>query len=290
MSDAPPALMPIAADATPVRIRVLGCSGAIGAGHRTTSFLLDEHVLLDCGTGVGDLTVEAMVQIDDVVLTHSHLDHVLLLPLLVELVLSTRLAPGGRGAIRVHGLPETLEALRTHLFNGTIWPDFLRIPSVDQPILTLHPCAVGDVLTVGTGAQARRLWLLPAAHPVPACGIAVDSGEGWWVFTGDSGANPDCWALLASQRLAHVVVDVSFPDELADLAERSGHLTPQTLAQALQSLPGAVPVHVSHLKPGDDERVMEQVRAIRTPHRLTRLLPNHRFELAATSAVAPADR
>jgi ribonuclease BN (tRNA processing enzyme) len=282
--------MPTNADTAPVRIRVLGCSGAIGAGHRTTSFLLDEHVLLDCGTGVGDLTLEAMAQIDDVVLTHSHLDHILLLPLLAELVLSARLAPGGRGAVRVHGLPETLEVLRTHVFNGTIWPDFLRIPSPTHPILTFHPCAVGDVLTVGTGAQARRLWLLPAAHPVPACGIAIDTGEGWWVFTGDSGANPACWNLLASQRIAHIVADVSFPDEQAALAERAGHLIPRTLADALGQLPGAVPVHVSHLKPGDDERVMAQVLAITTPHRLARLTPGYLFELAATGAVAPVGR
>lgn len=278
------------ADAAPVRIRVLGCSGSIGAGHRTTSFLLDEHVLLDCGTGVGDLTLEAMAQIDDVVLTHSHLDHVLLLPLLADRVLDARLAPGGRGAIRVHGLAATLEALRTHLFNGTMWPDFLRIPSAAHPILTLHSWVVGDVLTLGTGAAARRLWLLPAVHPVPACGLAVESGDGWWVFTGDSGANPACWDLLAGQRIAHLIADVSFSDEQAALAERSGHLIPRTLAEALRRLPGAVPVHVSHLKPGDDERVMAQVLAIETPHQLTRLAPGHRFELAATGADAPVDR
>lgn len=274
----------------PVRIRVLGCSGAIAAGCRTTAFLLDDRVLFDCGTGVGELSVEEMTRIDDVVLTHAHLDHVQSLPLLADVVLPTRMAPQGRGAIRVHGLPATLEALRTHVFNGVLWPDFLCIPSAAQPILTFHPFAVGDVLTLGEGANARRLWVLPAVHPVPACGLAVDTADGWWVFTGDSGPNPACWALLESEPLAQVVADVSFTDDLAALAERSGHLIPSTLADVLRRLPGRVPVYVTHLKPGDDALVMAQVLAIDTPHPVARLAPGQHFEMAARVGAARASR
>ena len=273
--------MPIDFDVAPVRIRVLGCSGAIASGQRTTAFLLDDRVLLDCGTGVGELTVEEMAQIDDVVLTHAHLDHVLLLPMLAEVACDTRMIPGGRGPVRVHALPETLQALRSHLFNGVIWPDFLRIPSVDQPTLTLHPFAVGDTLRLGTGPSTRRLVLLPAAHPVPACGIAVDTADGWWVFTGDSGAHEACWSTLASMPIAHLLADVSFPNEQAALAERAGHLIPETLARLLQQLPGLIPVHVSHLKATDADRVIEQVLSIDTPHRVSRLTREHVFEMAA---------
>ena len=275
--------MPPESGPPPVQIRVLGCSGAIAAGCHTTALLLDDRVLFDCGTGVGELSVEEMTRIDDVVFTHAHLDHVLSLPLLADVVLPTRMAPRGRGAIRVHGLPATLDALRTHVFNGVLWPDFLCIPSAAQPILTFHPFAVGDVVTLGEGANARRLWVLPAVHPVPACGLAVDTADGWWVFTGDSGPNPACWSLLQSEPLAHVVADVSFTDDQAALAERSGHLIPSTLADALRHLPGRVPVYVTHLKPGDDALVMAQVLAIDTPHHLERLAPGHIFKMAASA-------
>ena len=60
-----------------MQIRVLGCSGSIAAGSRTTSFLLDDDVLIDAGTGVGDLTLDEMARIDHIFVTHSHLDHVL---------------------------------------------------------------------------------------------------------------------------------------------------------------------------------------------------------------------
>ena len=275
--------MTTASGRPPVRIRVLGCSGTIGDGHRTTAFLLDGHSLFDCGTGVGELSLEAMTQIDDVVLTHVHLDHVQSLPLLADAVLAARMAPQGRGPIRVHGLPATLDALRAHVFNGVLWPDFLRIPSAARPILTFHPFAVGDVLTLGEGADTRRLWVLPAVHPVPACGLAVDTADGWWVFTGDSGPNPGFWAQLHTERLAHVVADVSFPDEMAALAEHSGHLTPDMVAQVLRQLPEQTPVYVTHLKPGHDEQVMVELGAIDTPHPLARLAPGHVFTMTATS-------
>src|SRR5258705_5612630 len=59
-----------------MRLRVLGCSGGIGGRHlRTTSFLVDSDILIDAGTGVGDLTLAELSQIDHIFVTHSHLDH-----------------------------------------------------------------------------------------------------------------------------------------------------------------------------------------------------------------------
>ena len=67
-----------------MRIRVLGCSGGIGAGSRTTALLVDDDVLIDAGTGIGDLALEDMDSIRHVFLTHSHLDHVAGLPMLAD--------------------------------------------------------------------------------------------------------------------------------------------------------------------------------------------------------------
>lgn len=67
-----------------MQVRVLGCSGAIARDARTTSFLLDDRILIDAGTGVGDLTLEEMLRIEHVFLTHSHLDHIAALPLMID--------------------------------------------------------------------------------------------------------------------------------------------------------------------------------------------------------------
>ena len=137
--------VPAAFDIHFMIIRVLGCSGAIAAGSKTTSFLLDDDVLIDAGTGVGDLTLDELVRIDHILLSHSHLDHVLSVGLLADSVMRRR-AQQGRGPIIVHALPATIEALRQHIFNGVIWPDFTRLPSTEHPVLQFATFAIGQVL------------------------------------------------------------------------------------------------------------------------------------------------
>ena len=112
-----------------MELRVLGCSGGVGAGLRTTTLLLNEHILFDAGTGVGDLSLEEMAGIKHIFLTHSHLDHIADIPLLVDSVFDRINQP-----IVVHGLHETIEALRRHIFNNVIWPDFTKLPTAENPV------------------------------------------------------------------------------------------------------------------------------------------------------------
>ena len=142
-----------------MKIRVLGCSGAIAAGCKTTAFLLDDDVLIDAGSGVGDLALDELFRIEHILLSHSHLDHILSVPLLADSVIrhreELRLPP-----IQVHALPQTIEALRKDIFNGVIWPDFSRLPSAEEPVLRFVPFAQGDVLELG----GRRVEVLTAKH------------------------------------------------------------------------------------------------------------------------------
>lgn len=251
-----------------MNIRVLGCSGAIAAGYKTTAFLLDDDVLIDAGTGVGDLPLEALARIDHILVTHSHLDHVLAIPLLADSVLRLR-AQAKAPPIRIHALPETLEALRRHLFNGVIWPDFTRLPHPDHPVLSLHPFAVGERLSLGR----HQIEVLSAEHTVPAVGFAVDGGAaGHWVFTGDTGPNPALWQRLAQLRVAHLVIETAFSDEECELARISHHLCPADLGRELAQLAGHVEVHITHIKPGEIDAVMSEIGALGGQHRIGALV------------------
>ena len=145
-----------------MKVRVLGCSGAIAKDCRTTSFLIGDSILLDAGTGVGDLTLEEMAKIDHVLLTHSHLDHIAALPLLLDAVSSIR-----KQSVQVYALAETIEALQTHIFNNLIWPDFSTLPSKALPFLQYQSFVVGAVLNV----EGIEIEVLPAHHTVPAVGF-----------------------------------------------------------------------------------------------------------------------
>jgi len=261
-----------------MKISVLGCSGAIAAGYKTTAFLLDDDVLIDAGTGVGDLPLAELARIDHILISHSHLDHILAIPLLADAVLRIR-AEQRRPPVQVHALPQTLEALRQHIFNGVIWPDFTRLPSAAEPVLSLHPFHTGDRLVLG----AREVEVLPASHTVPAVGFAVDNGaqggHAHWVFTGDTGPNPALWKRLAEIKVGHLVIETAFSNEEDQVAKASKHLCPYMLAEELKQMRGSIDVHITHIKPGEEAAVMRQIGALLSPHRIHALGAGQVIEL-----------
>ena len=168
-----------------MRLKVLGCSGGIGGRHmRTTSFLVDGDVLLDAGTGVGDLSLAELSLVDHIFVTHSHLDHVSSIAFIADTVGGMRAKP-----ILVHATPETIAILKRHIFNWEIWPDFTQIPSPEAPFMRYEEITLGRTVTLA----GRAITPLPAIHTVPAVGYLLDSGSGSLVFTGDTGPNDALW-------------------------------------------------------------------------------------------------
>jgi ribonuclease BN (tRNA processing enzyme) len=252
-----------------MQIRVLGCSGSIAAGSRTTAFLLDDDVLIDAGTGVGDLTLDELARIDHIFVSHSHLDHVLSIGLLADSVTRRRMA-AARPPVRVYALAETIAALRAHIFNGVIWPDFSRLPSVERPVLEFVAITVGQRLTLAH----RHIEVLPAAHTVPAVGYAVSGDDGRaWVYTGDTGPNPALWARLATLEVGMLVIETAFRDDEHELAKVSQHLCPSRLRAELTGLREPVDVYITHIKPGEVHPVMSEITAHRSDHRIRALVP-----------------
>jgi ribonuclease BN (tRNA processing enzyme) len=258
-----------------MQIRVLGCSGSIAAGSRTTSFLLDEDVLIDAGTGVGDLTLDELTRIDHILVTHSHLDHVLSIGLLADSVTRRRRA-AARPPILVHALAATIAALRLHVFNGVIWPDFTRLPDPATPVLQFHAVEVGQLLALG----GRQVEVLPATHTVPAVGYAVLAPQGAWVFTGDTGPNPDLWQRLRTLPVAALVIETAFRDDEHALASLSQHLCPAQLRLELAQLAAPARVYITHIKPGEVDAVMSEIGVQATRHRILALATGQVMSLA----------
>ncbi len=236
-----------------MKVRVLGCSGAIAKDCRTTSFLIDGEVLIDAGTGVGDLTLDEMRGIDDVLLTHSHLDHVAALPLMVDAVAAQRKSP-----LRIHALAGTIEALKAHVFNDVIWPDFTRIPSIDAPFISFHPIRIGQTLQL----RRKLVEVLPAVHTVPAAGFAVTAGNGCWIFSGDTERNAAFWNRINQLNVAMLVIETAFSNREKDLARRSLHLSPASLAEELDNIPKdkRYPIYITHTKPAETELIMAEIQ------------------------------
>ncbi len=258
-----------------MQIRVLGCSGSIAAGDRTTSFLVDGTVLVDAGTGVGDLTLDELARIDHILVTHSHLDHVLSIGLLADSVTRRRVA-AKRPPILVHALASTIAALRMHVLNGVIWPDFTRLPDAENPVLAFNAVEVGQVIDIA----GHRIEVLPAAHTVPAVGYAVLGSRGAWVFTGDTGPNPALWQRLATMTVAALVIETAFGDDESALATISQHLCPAQLERELAQLATPADVYITHIKPGEVDAVMSEIGAQGSRHRISALVTGQVLNIA----------
>jgi len=235
-----------------MRIRVLGCSGGIGAGARTTAMLVDDDVLIDAGTGVGDLDLEDIDTIRHVFLTHAHLDHVAGLPMLVDQVFDENFAT----PLTVYARAETISALQDHLFNGVIWPDFAELPSAENPMLRYHVCSPGDTISI----DHRNFHAVDVDHSVPSLGFTVQNSGGAFAVSGDTKTNETLWPVLnACDDLRVLVIEVSFPDEMEDLAQQAGHYTPRSLIEDLRRLRHDPEIWLTGMKPGEEQRIFRQV-------------------------------
>jgi ribonuclease BN (tRNA processing enzyme) len=237
-----------------MRLRVLGCSGGIGGpAMRTTSFLVDDDILLDAGSGVGDLSLDELARVDHVFVTHSHLDHVTSIPFLVDTVGGMRAKP-----ITVYATAATIEILRKHVFNWSIWPDFTEIPSAAAPWLRYEPIEVGRTVRLGT----RSFTALPAVHTVPAVGYHLDSGAASLIFTGDTGPNDALWPIVNRiPNLKILIIETAFSNKERPLAEVSRHLCPSMLAAELAKLERRAEIWITHLKPGESDLIMREIAA-----------------------------
>ncbi|MFZ9053317.1 MAG: MBL fold metallo-hydrolase [Woeseiaceae bacterium] len=235
-----------------MRIRILGCSGGIGAGSRTSAMLIDDDVLIDAGTGIGDLALEDLDSIRHVFLTHAHLDHVAGLPMLVDRVFDENFDE----PLTVYAREETLRAVQEHLFNGIIWPDFSELPTADNPMLRYHPCRPGDTINI----QHRDFYAVDVLHSVPSLGYTVQNSGGAFAVSGDTKANETLWPVLnACEDLRLLVIEVSFPDEMEELATEAGHYCPRTLTRDLRRLRHSPEIWLTGMKPGKEEAILEQV-------------------------------
>ncbi len=238
-----------------MRVKILGCSGGIGQGLRTTSILVDRDILIDAGTGVGDLSLDDLSGIRHVFITHSHLDHIVSLPMLVDNIFEQLVDE----PLKVYANAQTIAALHEHIFNDVIWPDFTILPTADSPVLEFVEIQPGDIVDIGN----RSLRAIDVQHAVPTLGYCVANGEKVFAFSGDTTTNRTLWPVLNDyDRLDVLVIEVSFPDRLAELARESGHYTPSTFAADLELLDHKPAIWVTAMKPGEEDAIFAEVQEV----------------------------
>jgi len=215
--------------------------------------LLDHDILIDAGTGLSTLDMASLAKIDHVFISHNHLDHVTGLALLLDAVLGKRAGP-----VTVHASEKVIATLKQHMFNWQLWPDFAQIPDAANPVLRWAPMQPGVPLDL----DGRSITAYQVNHTVDAVGYWVHNKLNGFLFTGDLASTPELWSHFTNEpKLDKVIVDCSFPNAELELANLSKHFCPQTLIKDIEGMAKTVEFLVYHLKPGQEEQIMEELQA-----------------------------
>jgi ribonuclease BN (tRNA processing enzyme) len=225
-----------------MRIRVLGSSGAELPGHRPPSFLLDGKILFDAGSLTNILPAKDLLKIEHIFITHTHLDHIMGIPFLADhLMFSEK-----RHKVSIIGIPAVIGAIRRNLLDGSIWPDFTVIPDTHQAILELKELEPGQSIKIGV----YTITPYKVNHPVPASGYLVeDERQRRFFYTGDTGPCGATWEEIGGKQIHCLIIDVSFPSHMEEIAIKTGHLTPRLLKEELLKMKlGPKKVYAIHIK------------------------------------------
>jgi len=247
-----------------MEIRVLGCHGSQIAGYGLTGFLIDAKTLLDAGAVTSVLTLEEQAGIENILLTHAHLDHIRELASLADNIgYFNRERP-----LTVVATPLVIETLRKHIFNDIIWPDFTVIPSAEKPVMRYLAIQPGGKLQIG-GLNATAI---PVNHKVETVAYVVETGDDCGkvaaVFVGDTGPTEEIWRVAGRRDgIRAIFVETSLPEEMRDVAELSGHLTPAGLAGELVKLgPFRHGIYLYHMKVQYREEIRREIDRLGIPN------------------------
>ena len=236
-----------------MQLTVLGPHGGELPGCRSTCFLVDGVLALDAGALTSTLALDELVKIDDVLLTHSHFDHIKDLPLLADVLVGRRDKP-----VTIWANTECIETLRENLFNNVLWPDFTRIPTKKTPVYRLKAFKSGASFKIGK----YQVKSVSVTHPVESCGFVINDGHSSLAMSGDTGPTEKLWKLLNRiDDLKVLLLETSFPNALQALADISGHFTPQTMLAELEKFNRRdCEVLLYHLKPAFVDVLKREVK------------------------------
>ena len=240
-----------------MNIRVLGCHGSQLPNYNTTSFLIGQNVLVDAGTITSVLSLREQLKIDYIFITHAHLDHVRDIMFLADNICYQR----REKPLVIVSTKGIIDAIHRHLFNNIIWPDFSKIPNSKAPVIKFQIIKPGKKQKIGD-FQIRAIDL---HHVVETVGYIIEAKGKAVIFMGDTGPTEEAWQIARkTEGLKAVFIETSLPDGMKDIADKTGHLTPRSLAGELKKLTEAKPeIYLYHMKPSYRKIIRKEVAAIK---------------------------
>lgn len=235
-------------------VKVIGGHGGTAPGFRTTSYLIDGVLLLDAGSVASGIPIEEQVKIENILISHSHLDHISDLAFMVDNCFGLKPKP-----YEVYANAPVQKAIKDHLLNGMIWPDFSELPNKDNPTLRFHELVPEQWVSLG----GYRILPVPVNHPNGALGFIIERDNVSIVFTQDTAETELIWEHAHKvKNLKAIFTEVSFPNALAKVARDSQHHTPVTINEEIKKMPKDIPIFLGHLKPNYQQQLFKEINEL----------------------------
>jgi ribonuclease Z len=231
-----------------MKIILLGTAGYHPNDRRHTAAVLlpASGVLLDAGTATYRAARFLETRGLDIFLTHAHVDHVIGLTYLFDLL---REHPLDR--VRVHALPEHLAAIDEHLFALPMFPK--KPPYESCPL-----CA-----EVAISDSGRLTWF-PLAHQGGSIGLRLDWPGRSMAYVTDTTAAPDADYIEKIAGVDLLLHECYYGDADARWARETGHSSTSLVAQAARraGVGRLVLVHINPSRLEDDPVGLAAARAV----------------------------
>ena len=225
---------------------------------RLTCFLIDDCVAVDAGSIAIALNDEQRNKVRDIIVTHPHMDHIASLPIYID-----DLYPSLQEPMRIHATPEVIDLLERDVFNWNVYPRFSELKNDYGPVMEYVPIPVGSPFSVAH----LNVLAVPVNHIVPTVGLVVSDGSTSVAFSSDTAETDEFWKLVnAVKQLDALLIEASFPNGMAKLAEVSRHFTPASLGQELKKLNhNGMDIMAVHLKPTYRDEIVKQLDDLQIP-------------------------
>src|SRR5262245_7761297 len=155
-----------------MKIRLLPSSfdenGSASPEQHLTCYILDDQLALDAGSLALTIGQGHRKLVRDIIITHSHLDHIAGLPFFIDDLFESLEEP-----VRVHGTAEALEVLKKYIFNWETYPRFSEIENSRGKVLEYCPFQVRQEFTI----LNYRIKAIPVNHQVPTIGLIISDDK-----------------------------------------------------------------------------------------------------------------
>lgn len=232
-------------------VRIIGGHGGVSPGYRATSYLIDGKLLLDAGSVASGIQIDEQVLIDNILVSHSHLDHISDLAFLADNCFGLKGRP-----FEIWTDKSVRESIMKHLLNDEIWPDFTKLPTKKDPTLHFNDTSSEKSFMLAD----HKITPVKVNHPAGGHGFIIEKNNKTVIFTQDTGPTDRIWELAKDiKNLKAIFTEVSFPNSLQQVADDSFHHTPKSIAVEIGKMPEDVPVFLGHLKPNYQKQLFKEV-------------------------------